>query len=904
MSGGLGLDTDSKTAWISQGFECLIDRVRKAPAAIHFDVLIIGSGYGGAIAAATFAGRQSGAAAVTVGLLERGKEYLPGSFPTGLDELPGHIRQNNNKEGLFDIRLGEEVTTVLANGVGGGSLINAGVMEVPKPSVFRTGWPSSLEDLSTWESHFNRARDLLGASINGVRNTIVDHIDGVPKKFQAFGAIAPTGTFRPAAITIAMNGSKSSGNVNLNKCVRCGDCATGCNFGAKNSLDVNLLVRAQQAGAEIFSGATVLNIEKDSSNGWIVNCVHTNAELRKRDGEVRKVRALKVVLAAGTLGSTEILMRSRDLGLPMSETLGTRCSTNGDMLIADYATTDAVHTVADEAVKPSDRAVGPTITGVVDLRSTDNVVIEEMSVPAGLRIAFTEVFATVNALHGLAEADSSQHVQGFPNNDLYVAPATRVEHSALYAVMGDDGAAGSIKLDGDNGMAHPDGLARLRWDKLQDLPLFDAQVETLAGLTENTGGRLIPNPFWKLLPAELSWLLKDKRGPLTTVHPLGGCPMADTVATGVVDHIGRVFSNNGSDVHGGLVVLDGSIIPTALSTNPALTISAVALRAAEALGIEWGYALGPSRAAGAPLTRPLFRSTDFAAGPPATELEIIERLAGPVNFAPSGGQADTRIVELTLRFSSTALAQLTPSNGGNPTMQVAIDTGDRKVRSSIRIFPSDKWERLQKSWTPPRLLEQKLDAIAEFSASLTGSLRIFERQNSSVLGRIWRAGKAWLLNRGLRDTYQAIIDGEGGPGLWSRIKSGLAIASRSGEIRAFVYDLTIGTPDAGAKIALAGNGIVGTKTFTYERRCNPWRQLMELAVETFPGASGADKGVLKLDVRYLARIGVPLLRITRQRNGVSALGDLVTFLGYVVRLLLGVHIWSFRAPRQGYGPDE
>jgi hypothetical protein len=117
-------------------------------------------------------------------------------------------------------------------------------MEVPLPSVFQTGWPSALEDLSSWQSHFDRARDLLGASINGVRNTITDHVDGVPRKFQAFSAIAPTGTFRPAAITVAMKDSISSGNVNLKKCVRCGDCATGCNFGAKNSLDVNLLCTA------------------------------------------------------------------------------------------------------------------------------------------------------------------------------------------------------------------------------------------------------------------------------------------------------------------------------------------------------------------------------------------------------------------------------------------------------------------------------------------------------------------------------------------------------------------------------------------------------------------------------------------------------------------------------------
>ena len=159
MSGGAGLDTDSRTAWISQGFERLIDRVRKAPAEIHFDVLVIGSGYGGAIAAATFAGRQHGGAAVTVGVLERGKEYLPGSFPTGLGELPGHIRQDNNKEGLFDIRLGGEVTTVVANGVGGGSLINAGVMEVPRRACFRPDGQVAFKNLSTWDIVFrSRAR--------------------------------------------------------------------------------------------------------------------------------------------------------------------------------------------------------------------------------------------------------------------------------------------------------------------------------------------------------------------------------------------------------------------------------------------------------------------------------------------------------------------------------------------------------------------------------------------------------------------------------------------------------------------------------------------------------------------------------------------------------------------------
>ncbi len=71
------LDTESKTAWISQGFERLVDRVRKAPANVHFDILIIGSGYGGAVAASSFAGRMHEGRPISVGVLERGREYLP-----------------------------------------------------------------------------------------------------------------------------------------------------------------------------------------------------------------------------------------------------------------------------------------------------------------------------------------------------------------------------------------------------------------------------------------------------------------------------------------------------------------------------------------------------------------------------------------------------------------------------------------------------------------------------------------------------------------------------------------------------------------------------------------------------------------------------------------------------------
>ena len=275
-----------------------------------------------------------------------------------------------------------------------------------------------------------------------------------------------------------------------------------------------------------------------------------------------------------------------------------------------------------------------------------------------------------------------------------------------------------------------------------------------------------------------------------------------------------------------------------------------------------------------------------------------------MNFAPSGGPAETRIVELTLRFSPKALAQLTPSNGGNPTVQVATDMSEFMVRSRIRIFPRIEWKQLR----------EELDSAAPAGTEAGRDRRTSARrlraacESSSVrrlgsFGRIWRAGKAWVLNRGLRDTYQRSSTATAGPGLCVAYQVGARDREplrRDPGVRLRSHDRYAGRR---RQNCAQRQQIVGTKTFTYERRCNPWRQLMEVTLETFPGLSGsAPKGVLKLDVRYLARIGVPLFRITRQRDGVSAIGELVTFLGYVMRLLLGLHIWSFRAPDKDTDP--
>ncbi|WP_171236460.1 alpha/beta fold hydrolase [Ruegeria sp. HKCCA6837] len=893
-------DTESRTAWISKGFEHLAAEVSAAPDnKVHFEVLIIGSGYGGAVAVATLAGRSKGGPPIRIGVLERGNEYLPGSFPTGLAELPTYLRRDGNRQGLFDVRLGPKVNVVVANGLGGGSLINAGVMETPSPERFQSGWPAELSTLTTWQNFYDEAAEMLGARIGGVPNQIDKHPDGPLDKHQALKNMAPS-HFRSAEITVAMSDRTNGANVRLKKCVRCGDCATGCNFGAKESLDLGLLVQAHQAGAEIYCGGTVLHVSQDGDN-WVANAVFTDKNLRLREHSVTRIRASKIIIAAGTMGSNEILARSHENGLSLSgHMLGKRCSTNGDMLAADFSTNSEINTVADEAVQPSTRSIGPTITGVIDLREVKGVLIQEISVPASLRVVFGEVFGTVNALHSLQDIDWSSHATGFPGDDGYAIPPQSIKQTAVFAIMGDDGAQGEIDVGDTSKNFEVDGTARMLWPA-DEPATFVNGVDTLSNLTNGSGGRFIANPAWRLLPEDLSFLTGGQRGPVTTVHPLGGLVMADHGSDGVVNPTGQVFkSDNAPDAYEGLVVLDGSIVPTALGTNPALTIAALALRSARHLAAFWGYdPAQPPAPQPQPFERPVFRETDQAVEPKPTEVEVIERLYGPVRFSPQGKPPGRFVVELTMRFEPKPVQTLNPGQPGLPVLDVSTSTDERSIQSEIRVFDKDEWDELARKWDPPTVRELKLDAMAKFRAPLSGTLKVLEREDSWFLGRIWRAGRAWFWNRGLRDVYQAVFDGSSGPpgsGLLSRIKSGIAIASRAGEVRRFVYDLQIGIVAPGGDFTLSGSRIRGVKRFTYNRRGNPWRQLMEIELDVFPGIDTAQPRVLKLDTAYLARIGVPLFRIVKQADSVKAITDLGGFLGYFLRLLLGIHIWSFRAP--------
>lgn len=904
------------TRWLAQGFEALVASLEGNPgreaSGIDFDVVIVGTGYGGAVAAAELA-RSRGSKRICV--LERGNEHLPGSFPSRMSDLPGHVRfstkeaghARGRRDGLFDLRIGEDLCALVGNGLGGGSLINAGVMAMPDKAVFASArWPSALREGRAVDELFEMG-DALRQRLGATR-TVKSVSHPQPLKYHALGSFHGGATVRPLPITVALTDEKekdfhTAADVRIDACVRCGDCATGCNHNAKVSLDVTLLAEARQHGAELFTGATVLRIEKqqdaDTGPAWHLHVVHTDEPLRRRQGAATVIRARRVVLAAGTFGSTEILLRSRSDGLRLSHKLGHHVSANGDLIAAAYAGKHEANCAGDEDLDPrrvpAAAQVGPTITGMVDLRATDGMLIQDLAVPGPLRPLLEQSVTTACAIHLLAEADTEPH--GPHTRDVCAVDPGAIRRTLMVAIIGHDSADGVIKLNAGDGIEAGDGATTVRWPTLRDDPRLKARHHRFEQLLRDSGARALPNPMWQLMPGKLQDLLGGDTGPLLTVHPLGGCPMGDDAASGVVDDCGRVF-DAGADRkdarHEGLVVLDGSIIPASLGINPALTIAGIALRAVGHLKADWGYA---SQASGREDIgdRPRFRIPVPVERPRDTRIEVLERLSGPVPLRGIGGSGPLAAhVELTLRFDPIAIQDLT-SGTAAATLRL------QPAHGRLRIFarrPADDTE--------------PLDQEALLIATVRGTLRAFSHKRSTSAGRRRQGLWAWFRNRGLRDTVLWLLDRWKGEGpapandktfvqeAAERARSLWALSSRAGGARLFEYDLQVEQVlvshlPAYMQGSIAGAAIRGEKELTYSRRSNPWRQLSQVKLTSFPRARTAG-AVLELDTGYLARQKVPLFRIVQQQDHAKALVDVAALGLYLTRMLIHLHAWSFRLP--------
>ena len=515
-----------------------------------FDVLIIGSGYGGAVCAARLAAhRRPG---VKIGVLERGREWVPGTFPQHLlrfNPLNPFARRTSwmseqrpqNPLGLFGFHDGD-VQVVIGSGLGGASLTNCAVVLEAEERVFRqTAWPQELRSKDSLRPYYDRARLMLSPQTTP-EERLTPKL-GVHLKTAAglkAQRLWDADAYRaPLAITFASR--TNAQGIRQQGCVQCGDCATGCNVGAKHSLDMNYLPLAWTRGALLFTQVDVSTITKTGDRYQVDYVLRPDAARPGRQ-ETGSVTAAAVVVAAGTMGSNAILLRSRDeTGLATSEWLGKGFSANGNYLgFVDYQYTEPpVETNArgaGVAAGAPKNPVGTYIEGVIDFRrgtrSLDRrVLIEEMSQASSL------------------------------SDGLSLLMLVDLRRAITLLGMGHDRAEGEIRLDG--------GAPTVRWPDYDRQPSHAELAGLMTQYATALGGR-----YSVFSPARN-----------TTAHPLGGCRMGESAATGVVNHRGQVFDAAAGDrskaVHAGLYVADASIMPTALGNNPLLTIAALAERIAD-----------------------------------------------------------------------------------------------------------------------------------------------------------------------------------------------------------------------------------------------------------------------------------------------------------------------------------
>ncbi|MEW6737683.1 MAG: GMC family oxidoreductase, partial [Acidobacteriota bacterium] len=561
----------------------------------HYRVVVIGSGYGGSIAASRLArARQQ------VCLLERGKERHPGEYPNTEKEVTKEIQVESpyfpdrigSAASLYRFHTDKDINVFIGCGLGGTSLVNAGVALRAEKRVFEDKrWPEKLrQDLESLELGYQRAEEMLKPkpypvglpeptklkALEKSANYLKQTTDYNPQQFYTL----------PICVNFDIKGLNHVGVEQL-PCTNCGDCVSGCNYSSKNTLIMNYLPDAVNFGAEIFTQVQVRYI-KPNNGKWLVYFQVLDAGRNRFDLQTQFVSADIVILAAGTLGSTEILLRSKNGGLSISDKIGRYFSGNGDVLGFAYNCDEAINGIGLGSQTPNpadpDKNVGPCITGIIDLREQrdlkDSIVIEDAVIPGAIASAVSTVFASTAKIKGI-DTDSGVADKLQEKLREIISATTGPYYGAMhntqtFLVMSHDGGNGLISLEPKS-------------DKVKiDWPLVGKQLnvkkanDAMLQATKPVGGTYLKNPLWSRL------LNFD----LITVHPLGGCIMADTADKGVVNHKGEVFSeSNGENVHSGLYIMDGSIIPTSLGVNPLLTISGLAERSSALIAEDHGWTI-------------------------------------------------------------------------------------------------------------------------------------------------------------------------------------------------------------------------------------------------------------------------------------------------------------------------
>lgn len=523
----------------------------------RFDAIVVGTGFGGAVSACRLA--ETGAKVL---VLERGRRWTKETYPRRLEDPwlydPHHPEKLN---GWLDLRFfGAMGGMAVAQGagVGGGSNCYSSVVLEADPDRFASGWPPEVT-FAELEPYYERIQRMLAVEpIPPGQRTYrfqllqraaaalgwADRVESVPLAISFDPAYSydlpdPIDAKHSKPFTNAQGMAQGT-------CVHLGNCDIGCDVRAKNTLDLNYIAAAERHGAEVRPLHLVRWVEPAGAAGAGYRVVWDEV---RGDGLVRgAAEAARVVLGAGSLGTTELLLRCRDevRSLPqVSQQLGERWSANANFLApSPYP----------KQVKV-EQGIGPTISSGLNLMdgtvAGQRFYVQDDGFPNLLLNTLNARGASAGLLGWLLK----RHLRRGLDE---VNPTRQV---MVWLGEGIDGADGRLYL-GRRRLAPWQRELKLDWQLARSRAVIDAIVATHQRLAAVDGGRYEVPLWWRYLKS------------LVTVHPLGGCAMGRSRDDGVVDHRGEVFG------YPNLFVADGSLLPVPTGRNPSLTIGALAERVA------------------------------------------------------------------------------------------------------------------------------------------------------------------------------------------------------------------------------------------------------------------------------------------------------------------------------------
>ncbi|KQY04642.1 cholesterol oxidase [Mycobacterium sp. Root135] len=522
-----------------------------------YDVLIIGSGFGGSVSALRLTEKG-----YRVGVLEAGRRFEDQDMAKTSWDLRKFLWMPKlGMYGIQRIHLLRNCMILAGAGVGGGSLNYANTLYVPPEPFFADRqWAHITDWRAELMPHYDQATRMLGV----VTNPTFTDADRILKEVADDMGVGDTFVPTPVGVFFGEDGKKEPGKTVPDPyfggagpartgCIECGSCMTGCRYGAKNTLLKNYLGLAESAGAEVIPMTTVTGFDEQPDGSWKVHTNRTGRWLRKKK---HTYTASTVILAAGTWGTQQLLHKMRDTGrLPkLSDQLGVLTRTNSESIVGagrlrvrddldlthGVAITSSIHPTADTHIEPCRYGKGSNAMGLLQTLMTDGVLPDGTGVPRWKQLiqsAQSDPKGTLRLLNPRRWSERTMIALVMQHLDNSITTYTKKSKFGFRRMVSKQG----------------HGLPNPTW-----IPAGNEVTRRIAkkidGVAGGTWGELFNIPL--------------------TAHFLGGATIGDSVENGVIDPYHRVHG------YPTLSVVDGAAISANMGVNPSLSITAQAERAA------------------------------------------------------------------------------------------------------------------------------------------------------------------------------------------------------------------------------------------------------------------------------------------------------------------------------------